>query len=152
MRVIKLSLIYWLVICVLLPVPAVAEIYKLVDQNGRTQYGDRPPSEKKDSQEIRLNPQQRSPSSENPPTSDWEDKDRAFRQRRIERQMQAEKEVSSHPAQDICRNARRKLHMLDGKVVYRVNEKGDRVYMEDAERSAIEQQARKDVASYCSNH
>lgn len=65
--------------------------------------------------------------------------------------MQAEKEAPSHSAQEICRNARRKLQMLDGKVVYRVNEKGDRVYMEDAERSAIEQQARKDAASYCSN-
>src|SRR5690606_28013312 len=126
--------------------------YKWVDQNGRAQYGDRPPLEKKDSREIRLTPQQRSPSSENPPTSDWEDRDRAFRQRRIERQMQVEKEAPSHSAQEMCRNARRKLQMLDGRVVYRTNEKGERIYMEDAERGAIEQQARKDAASYCSNH
>jgi hypothetical protein len=151
-RLIKLIPLFWLVLCGLVPVPSDAEIYKWIDQGGRVQYGDRPPLEKKDSQKIKSNPQyQKSSSSENAPINNWEDRDRAFRQRRVERQMQAEKEAPTNSAQQMCRNARYKLQLLDGKTVYRVNDKGDRVYMDDAERNTIEQQARKDIAMHCSN-
>ncbi|MDQ9170274.1 DUF4124 domain-containing protein [Oxalobacteraceae bacterium R-40] len=136
----------FLLVSLLLPVSTTAQIYKWVDQNGKTQYGDRPPSERKEPQLLKVNPDRQATT----PTSTWEDNDREFRKRRIERQMQAEKEAAPvAAAQQICMNARHALQMLDGKVVFRLNDKGERVYMEDEERNAVEKKAMQDIATYC---
>lgn len=134
-------------ICICLPVPSSAQIYKWIDSNGKVQYGDRPPSDNRSAEQPAIKPRQ--PIAQPVSSSDWEEKDREFRKRRIERQMQAEKEDASVSSQRLCLNARYKLEMLDGKVVYRVNDLGERVYMEDAERNAIEKKAQQDIAAYC---
>jgi hypothetical protein len=136
----------FLLVAFLLPISATAQIYKWVDQSGKTQYGDRPPSERKESQLLKVNPERQAA----PASSTWEDNDREFRKRRIERQMQAEKETAPiAAAQQICMNARHALQMLDGKVVFRLSDKGERVYMEDEERNAVEKKAMQDIATYC---
>lgn len=133
----------------LLPLTGFAQIYKWVDANGKVQYGDRPPHDKKSPEQLSVNSGTGTPSQIS--AQDWEEKEREFRKRRIEKQMQAAQEQTSVSAQQICLSARYKLQMLDGKAVYRVNDKGERVYMEDSERNAIEKKAHEDISRYCPN-
>jgi hypothetical protein len=135
-----------LMICMFFPMSAAAQVYKWVDASGKVQYGDRPPADRNGSERLSVKPPTETQAVS---SADWEQKDREFRKRRIEKQMQDEKEQSSVSSQQLCLNARYKLQMLDGKVVYRVNDKGERVYMEDAERNGIERKAQQDIARYC---
>lgn len=146
LRMFMLRAAQGLMICMLLPVSVSAQVFKWVDANGKIQYGDRPPAGKKHTEELNMAPV---PQASAVSSNNWEQKDREFRKRRIEKKMLEEKEQASVSSRQICLNARYKLQMLDGKVVYRVNEKGERVYMEDTERHAIETKAREDIAVYC---
>lgn len=135
--------------CMLLPVSVSAQIYKWVDATGKVQYGDRPPIDKR-------NPEQLGGYSAVEATprisaTDWKEKDREFRKRRIEKQMQEAKEQAAVSPHQLCLSARYKLQLLDGKAVYRVNDRGERIYMEDAERNAIETKAQQDISRYCRN-
>jgi hypothetical protein len=144
-----IQLTTWLLLMPLLhPIPVFAQVYKWVDQNGRIQYGDMPPLGKADPELLRASPNQERNQPARP-ASNWEDSEREFQKRRIQKQMQAEKENPPISAAQLCGNARDKLQMLDGRVVYRVNEKGERIYMNDEERSAIETKAKQDMAKYC---
>lgn len=134
--------------CMLLPISAATQIYKWVDTNGKVQYGDRPPSDMKSSEQFSVKSSSQA-QVQAASLADWEEKDREFRKRRIEQQMRDEKEQASVSTQQLCLNARHKLDMLDGKVVYRINDKGERVYMEDVERNAIERKAQQDISRYC---
>lgn len=130
----------------LLPASSNAQVYKWVDQQGKVQYGDRLPSTMQESHQLNLKPAKQDGL---PASSSWEEKEREFRKRRIERQMQAEKETPEILPERICHSARYRLQLLDGKIVYRVGEKGERIYMEDAERLAIEEQAKNEISRYC---
>ncbi len=147
LRNIDLSIALSVVILILLPASAAAQVYKWVDHHGKVQYGDRPAAAKKGSEQLMIS--SNLPLSESASSSSWKEKDREFRKRRIERQAQAEKEQPSVSSHQLCLNARYKLQMLDGKAVYRINDKGERVYMEDAERNAIERKAQQDISTHC---
>lgn len=86
-----------IVILMLLPFSATAQVYKWIDQHGKVQYGDRPPSDKKDTEVLRSASERAVKLS----SSDWEERDREFRKRRIERQAQAEKDVPAVSGQQI---------------------------------------------------
>lgn len=146
LRILARNAALHLVILMHLPISAEAQIYKWVNRNGKVQYGDMPPSDRQSPAQLAIKPGQ---VTELKSPSDWEEKDREFRKRRIERQMKAEKEQPAISAQQLCLNARYKLQMLDGTVLYRIDDKGERVYMEDAERSAIEKKAQQDISMYC---
>jgi hypothetical protein len=135
-----------LILCGVAP-PAHAQVYKWVDANGKTHYGDAPPQSGKAMPEV-----VKTPPAANllEPAPSWEEKDRDFRRRRIEQEAMKPKEETSPSSQQICASARYKIQMLDGKLVYRIDKKtGERVYMEDAERAAIESRARQDMANHC---
>lgn len=145
MRIVSFGIGMLILALMLFPLAASAQVYKWIDQHGKVQYGDRPPMDKKDSEILKSSSDRAGSYS----SSQWEERDREFRKRRIERQAQAEKETPTASGEQLCLNARYKLQMLDGKSVYRINEKGERIYIEDAERNAIEAKAKKDIAMYC---
>lgn len=135
-----------LVLCAM-TLPAEAQVYKWIDANGNTQYGDRPPqSGKAKTEVIKATPPQQA--SEKAP--DWADKDRDFRRRKIEQDAMKPKEETVYTSQDVCASARHKLQALDGKLIYRLDKSGQRVFMEDDERAAIEKKAKQDIAIHCS--
>jgi hypothetical protein len=129
-----------------LAVPAQAQVYKWVDANGKIQYSDNPPPESKKPALIRSGP----PADAKPaPPTDWQARDRDYRSRKIMQDDAGRREEQVRAAQaEECRRAR---YWIDkaGVPVFRVNEKGERVFLEDAELAARVQTARQYVAQHC---
>jgi hypothetical protein len=137
-------LILGLSYCVL---PAHAEIYKWTDANGKVQYSDAPPgSGKANANVVKTAP---APAT-SPKEASWEEKDREFRARKAEQGATAPTEEDSRRASmRLCMEARARLAAFNGSAVYRVGKNGERVYIEDSERAAMEKSARDTVAQNC---
>jgi hypothetical protein len=134
-----------LILCAI-ALPAQAQVYKWVDANGNTQYGDMPPDVRKgEAKVITTTP---TPKSSQQALS-WEEKEREFRRRKIEQENMQPKDVPMPTSQQICASARQRIRRLDGTLVYRLDKNGERIYMEDKERAAIENQAKQDIANHC---
>jgi hypothetical protein len=134
-----------LILC-MTTLPVQAQVYKWVDAKGNTQYGDMPPESAKVKAEVMTTTS--TPKSDRQ-TPSWEEKDRDFRRRRIEQNEIKPTEETASTSQQTCSSARYKMRMLDGKLVYRLDKNGERIYMEDDERAAIEKKAQQDIANHC---
>ncbi len=86
-----------LTICLLwaLVIPATAQVYKWVDDNGVTHYGERPPQGRKSAELTHPPDPQPAPETVAPPT--WQAKELEFQQRRIAAE-QAEAQVKKGEA------------------------------------------------------
>ena len=86
---------------------------------------------------------------------DWKQKETDSRRRNLDKQQTDEaarqKAVQDEQTQKgRCRLAQSDLNVLEQQVpLYKVNEKGERVYMEDKARPAAIARARKEVQTYC---
>ncbi len=139
--------------------PAAAQIYKWVDEKGRTHYSENPPPEGKASTKVAPPPPPPSGGSgsatrESPEA--WKEKDAEWRRRRLERGEAEDKarrrgEQEAARRRDACRRAQRELHILQAGPVYSVNERGERVYLEDKDRPAAIAAARKLVDANCAD-
>jgi hypothetical protein len=120
--------------------PAFAQIHKWVDANGVTHYGERPPANAK-SKEIEVRdtaPRQSigaAPVSKSP---DLKERELEFRKRQVTRAEEETRAAQIKAQRDeSCRKANAQLiNMRASGGFYRVNEKGEREYMSDAERDA----------------
>ncbi len=132
---------------------ASAQIYKWVDEKGVTHYTEQPPPDGKAATRVAPPP---------PPigggvresTESWKEKDAEWRRRRLERGEAEEKarrrdEREAARRLDACRRAQRELHILQAGPVYSLNERGERVYLEDKDRPAAIEAARKLVETHC---
>lgn len=135
---------------VLMVAPAAAEgVYKWVDAQGRTHFGSTPPPGQKTEQ---LNSQ--SGTAEAAPAQggrSWQEQLDLSNQRR---QQTHEKEQASAKAdqesQQRCLAARRMLDSLQGGGArYRINDQGERDYLDDNQRQAELDMARQRAATYC---
>lgn len=133
-----------------LAVPATAQVYKWVDEKGTTHYGEHPPQGKKaQGVEQRLANPGRAPGKAAQP--DWKEKDLEFRGRRIEAGQAETKQKQQETAnRQACNQARDRLaQMKSARSLYRLDEKGERVYQGDEEhRASIAQQERL-IAEHC---
>jgi hypothetical protein len=116
---------------------ALAQQYKWVDQNGRIQYGDAPPP---GVQAQRLKP----PPSGAAPAARKDDKGKglspeaAFRKRQEDaekdRQKQEQEELAATAKRENCTRAQEQLRQLEsGQRIARVDAKGERYFMDDAQ-------------------
>ncbi|MBI5784615.1 MAG: DUF4124 domain-containing protein [Rhodocyclales bacterium] len=135
---------------VLLADPAGAEgVYKWVDAQGRTHFGSTPPPGQKTE---RLNSQTATPEAAPAQGNrSWQEQLDLSNQRR---QQAREKEQASAKAdqenQQRCIAARSALDSLErGGARYRVNEQGERDYLDDSQRQAARDAASQRVATYC---
>ena len=139
--------------------PSSAQMYKWVDDKGVTHYSESPPPGRK-AQQIQTTPTTPAPSpSATPkpaePASTWGDKERAFRQRTIEREYAEEtkrKKDAERVAmrREACVQARYMIDTLNSGVpVYKLNEKGEREYFEDSVRAEKLQRAKENAETYC---
>ena len=130
--------------------PAVAQVYKWVDEKGVTHYSETPPPDKKASK-VDTGPA----NAPVAPTPDWKQKELESKQRGLQ-QKQSDEAAARQQAQDEnerrnrCLSAQRNLRVYEAQIpVYRVNERGEKVYMEDSERAGAMERARQQVATYC---
>ena len=144
-------LAFLLVLLLSISAPAHA-IYKWVDEKGVTHFSEHPPPDGKKAQKIE--PKVTPPSSDAKPT-DWKQREQEMRKKKIESEQKdeyqkAKAQNNAAERHNRCVYARRELHVLEKQVpIYSVNEKGDRVYMEDKERPAEIARWKRAISEYC---
>jgi hypothetical protein len=128
-------------------------IYKWVDEKGVTHFSENPPPDGRKA--TRIEPRVTPPSSDVQPREDWKQRELQLRKQRIERDQKDErrKAVEHNRAaerKNRCAYAQRQLYVVSAqRPVYSVNEKGERVYLEDKDRAAEAAGWRKEVETYC---
>ena len=145
------NLAFFLVLLLSFSAPAHA-IYKWVDEKGVTHFSEHPPPDGKKSQKIE--PKVTPPSSDAKAT-DWRQREQEQRKKKIEQEQKDDSQKArahnnAAERQNRCLFARRELVVLDKQVpVYHVNEKGEKVYLEDKDRPAQIAQWKRAIAEYC---
>ncbi len=133
-----------------LPAAAVT-LYKWVDAHGVTHYsGSPPPQGGARRLELRDPPAARAPAA-----GDWRAREIEARKRRIERSQaqdkadaEARRQAASRRAR--CLDARARLDILQhGGPVYHVDERGERVYLDDAGRESETQRWQRQAQEAC---
>ena len=127
------------------------QIYKWVDDKGVTQYTTTPPPGGK-AQTIKTAPANSAPG---PAGKSWQEQEIEFRARQVERaeaqhkQERAQQDAARRRAE--CALAQRDLRNLkEQRPVYTLNEKGERQYLDDAQRADAERNHRSFVDRECS--
>lgn len=132
-------------------VSAHAQIYQWKDENGKTVISDKPPVGAVQTQK-KFGAGTSSTSA--PAQKSLAEREMDFRKRRKESQDLAEKtrkeEAAAADQQENCNNARRQLQLLEsGERVALRDEKGERYFMDDAQRSQEIAKARSFLESNC---
>jgi hypothetical protein len=143
-----------LVALLILPLPALGQMYKCVDERGRTTYSDKPgPNCKGGPVDIRPSPPISGEQTERR-EEDFKRQDAEFRRRQIERSQAEERERSEREKEraerkQYCDELQREYVDLDSarRIVTNVNAKGERTYMDDATRQKRLAQIREQLGS-----
>lgn len=148
----KLSLLFLLAL--IFSGTAFAGITRWVDAEGKVHYSDEPPpSGAKNEKQIVVPPSAPVPSKESASKS-LADKEMEFRKRQQEQaDAQAKKDKEAAAAkvkQQNCDRAKATQRNLESGVrAFSINEKGERVYMDDSARQKALADAKKAVDSWC---
>ncbi len=136
----------FLALLLALAVPiASAQVYKWVDEKGQVHYGEKPPAGSKPSA---VKPPAVSP---NPPAQaqDFPSQELESRRRQIKRAEDEERQARDAANREArCNNAKERLAIAEQAALYR-REKGERVFLSDAEHKAEVESRRAAVAQYC---
>jgi hypothetical protein len=135
--------------------PANAQMYKWVDENGRTQFSDRPPPPG-----VKFVTTNSTPATAPPPAaaknqgSTVSNQEIEFRKRHVlaaEREKEEErKNKSAQVMRQNCDIAQQRLRDQEQKTVrYRTNANNEREYLTDDEREAEKNETRKRIAENC---
>lgn len=121
----------------LLSFAAAAQMYKWVDEKGVTHYSETlPPDAKGAKVDIKPATGDGTPAS----ATDWKQKELDARQQRIQREQNEQQQHAQELSQGAmrrsrCLQAQRQLSIMQApRPIYQVNEKGEKVYLEDAQR------------------
>jgi len=152
----KTNRLIGLVLGVAVAAAAHAQQYKWKDPNGRTQYGDiPPPGVKAVPLRAPVGPAERpaAKDAKNAPLTPAE-QELEFRRRLKERQEAAAKDAKAKQAAEAekqnCENATQSLRTLEsGQRIARTDAKGERYYLDDAQRAQEVERVRRAVASWC---
>lgn len=141
-----------LTLLILSPAVSLAEVYRWVDAEGRTHFGDRPPTQAA-SQEVKV---ESAPARVDNSARDRQQKVNAFlEQKQQERDQQrvadakAEKQAAKRAEQ--CTKLRARLKYMDSvSTFYNLNEQGERVFVSESENTRIRERFRRKVEETCS--
>ena len=136
----------FLALLMALAVPvASAQVYKWVDENGRVHYGEKPPAGSK-------------PSAVKPPAAppsgpakaqDLQSQELDFRRRQLKKgEDEATQARDAANREARCNNAKENLAIAEQAALFR-REKGERVFLSDAEQKAEVENMRAAVTRYC---
>ena len=123
-----------------------AELYKWVDEKGVTQYSEQPPPDGK-AKKVELLPT--GPVKAAP---DWRQQEMELRKRRAEKELAEEDARSPESARrrQNCQTARRQLDILKApRPVYNLNDRGEKVWLEDKDRAAEIERWTEEASRYC---
>lgn len=140
-----------LVLLGLLSVSANAGVYRWVDENGRTHFGDRPPAES-NSEPVEVTPP--------PPDADNLANERRQRmnefldsqqdERQSRQAAKAEADQQAAKEAELCRKLQARLkHMASVSTFYNLNEQGERVYVSEEENDRIRERFRTKIQETC---
>lgn len=139
----------------LLAAAAQAQVYKWVDEKGRTHYGEKPPEGAKASEVARPTPPS-DPAKARAP-DDWRRKAREAKRDKVQREQADEharqREASLRAQRERrCRDARIALDRLENvHNLYKYDERGERVYLGDAEREPEKARVRGEIREHCAD-
>ena len=137
------------------PAAALGQQYKWIDEKGRTRYGDIPPPG------VRATPLKPPPPAPSAPAAAKDkgplstaEKDAEFRKRQQEAEKAREKEaLASQEAQakkENCARAQEYVRTIEsGQRISRTDSKGERYYLDDAERAQELSKARQAASQWC---
>ena len=137
--------------CAVLLAPfASAQLYKYVDQNGKTVYTDQPPPEA-DTKQMRI---QSSATPGSAPAKGYVQQDKELQKGRDKAKegdkKSEEKEARARAEQERCQSAKTAFeHYAQGGRISKYNEKGERVFLGDAEIDAERDRAKAKVEEVC---
>jgi FKBP-type peptidyl-prolyl cis-trans isomerase len=169
----RLSVALGLALCVALP--ASAQMYKWVDSDGKVQYSDKPPPSNIKSEKLRgpasaasapaagegkdgtqkdaaKGGEQKDAAKAGPRTA--LEQDQAFRKRQMDaakaQEKEAQKQAEARDRAENCKRAKAALANLQiGGRQVRVDEKGERVYLDDQQIVRETARAREEAAAAC---
>jgi hypothetical protein len=119
----------------ILACPAQAQMYKCVDERGVTSYSATPRPDCKDGKKVNIQGSPPISGSVAPRSANVPQQDADFKRRQIEREQADARDKAT--LADRCARLRSEHVMLSsGMRVFKTNERGERVYLEDATRDA----------------
>ncbi len=136
-----------------IPLSANAGVYKWVDANGQTHFGDRPPAQAASS-EVAV---KAAPASVDAGARERHQKMTEFleqqqEEREVRQAANAKAEEKAAKQAELCRKLRARLKYLASvSTFYNVNDQGERVFVSEAENTRIREDFREKVRSTCGN-
>jgi len=138
-----------ILICMLAaPLAFAQQMYKWKDEKGVWHFSENPPPDGSKADKIEVKPIQ----PDRAPVDNWKQKEQEARERRAKEGVAAEQTRKQEESQRgaRCRAAQRKADTMENYArVFRLNEKGERVYMEEKEKASELADARRDISKYC---
>lgn len=160
----RLSVALALTLCVALP--ASAQMYKWVDSDGKVQYSDKPPPSNIKAEKLRVPARaadapatgedkgaaQKDAAKPAPKTA--AEQEQAFRKRQLDaakaQTEQAKKQAQAGDRAENCKRAREALANFEiGGRITRIDEKGERVYLDEQQIAQEMARARAEAAAAC---
>jgi hypothetical protein len=142
-----------LAIAMALAPAAAAQLYKYVDEKGKTVYSDQPPANT-DSKQVNVprgSGGAAAPAAA-PKTAVERDKelDKSRKESREKADKQAKAAEKDQQAEQRCAAAReRHAAFVEGGRIYKTNDKGERVFMDDAEIESGRERSRREMDEAC---
>lgn len=132
----------------LLQAPAMAGIYKWVDENGVVHYGEQPADANAEKVEIRSN--DTTQTRKIPLKSEAEIAAEEERKKAAEEKKAREPKIPASEKRRLCKQARHELEVINSRGRLReVNKKGEYVYLPEEDRQKRIARAKKDIRKYC---
>ena len=137
----------------LLPLFASAGVYKWVDANGQTHFGDRPPAQAASS-EVTV---KAAPASADAVARERHQKMTEFleqqqEERKARQAADAQAEEKAAKRAEVCRKLQARLKFLASvSTFYNLNDQGERVFVNEAENARIRADFRQKVKRTCGN-
>ena len=130
--------------------PAYAQMFKCVDERGVTHYTDKPRPGCK-GREVDIRPIPPPSGKERASGSDASDAEREFQRRRIDRARADEADARKQEQEKRrCASLRAEHGLLQGaRAVFHIDDKGNRVYLEDQARSKRAAELQAEIARAC---
>ncbi|MHA7810779.1 MAG: DUF4124 domain-containing protein [Marinobacter adhaerens] len=144
----------FLVSLCLIPISANAGVYKWVDANGQTHFGDRPPAQAASSEvEVKAAPASVDAGARERHQKMTEFLEQQQEERETRQAANAKAEEKAQKQAELCRKLRARLKFLASvSTFYNINDQGERVYVNEAENTQIREDFRAKVRKTCGNH
>ena len=137
----------------LMPLSANAGVYKWVDANGQTHFGDRPPVQAASSEvTVKAAPASVDAGARERHQRMTEFLEQQQEEREARQSANAKAEEKAEKQAELCRKLRARLKFLASvSTFYNINDQGERVYVNEAENAQIREDFRAKVRKTCGN-